>query len=190
VHLFDVLIEGIGFQAARGKNRMRRLINICFFIAILVLALAGQVKADGNDNFTYQFGGNTFTWQLPASPNVGSEYTIGQDFYIPDVPFSENGVAEGRGTFVFYSGQPGIGGGLELYNTNATLINAFGAQVYDGFESAPTFLPSTYELNNGSATGSVGTLVISAPEPGSLMLLSVGMLGLIVLACKKIIPEG
>jgi hypothetical protein len=190
VHLFDVGIEALGVPSARRKNRVRRLINICFFTAILVLALSGQVKADGNDNFTYQFGGNTFTWQLPASPNVGSDYTIGQDFYIPDVPFSENGVAEGTGTFVFYSSQPAIGGGLELYNTNATLINAFGAQVYEGLESAPTFLSSTYELNNGSATGSIGTLVISTPEPGSLMLLSVAMLGLIVLACKKIIAEG
>jgi hypothetical protein len=182
VHLFRVELTVL---KRPEKNGMRRLIISCSLIAILGLVSAGQARADGNDNFSYQFGGNTFTWQLPASPNVGSDYTVGQDFYVPGVPYSVNGVAQGTGTFVFFSSLPGIGGGLELYNVSTTFINAFGDQVYGGPENAPSFVPGTYELNNGSATGPVGTLVISTPEPESLLLVSIGMVALIGFGLKK-----
>jgi hypothetical protein len=168
---------------------MRRLIISFSLIAILGLVSAGQAKADSNDNFSYQFGGNTFSWQLPASPNVGSDYFIGQFFYILDVPFSENGAPQTLADLAFYS--TGDGGGVELYNGSTTFIDAFGAQLYEGLESAPTFLPGSYELNNDSATGPVGTLVISTPEPESLLLVGIGIFALIGLGLKKEkLPDG
>ena len=172
---------------------MRRLAISFLLIAIFGFVSVGRAQADGNDNFIYEFGGNTFTWQLPATPNVGSDYVPGQFFYIPDVPYSENGIAQSPSSLVFYSSLPGIGGGFELYNGGTYLINAFGAQVYNGLENSPTFVPGTYELNNSSATGLVGTLVISTivstPEPGTSLLLSVGMLSLLGLARRKLRSE-
>jgi len=59
-------------------------------------------------------------------------------------------------------------------------------------ENAPTFVPATYDLNNGSTTGPLGTLVISTssvsiPEPSSLILMGGGLLFLVGFARKKIL---
>ena len=51
-------------------------------------------------------------------------------------------------------------------------------------------MPGTYDLNNGSSTGPLGTLVISsvtAPEPSSLLLVGSGLLSLLGFARKKIL---
>ena len=59
-------------------------------------------------------------------------------------------------------------------------------------EDAPTFIPGTYKLNNGTLTGPIGTLVISfssvsVPEPSSLILLGGGLISLLGFARKKLL---
>jgi PEP-CTERM motif len=159
---------------------MRRLIIGGLLIAILGLVSASRAKAD---TFTYTFGGNTFVWQLPASPTIGAgDYETGHYFDTFDVPYTENGVAQAPGAILFFSSP---GGGFEGLG-----LNTFGPQLYSGTEQAPTFIPGTYHLNNGSLTGPLDTLVISSPvsspEPSSLMLIGSGLLSLLGLARKKI----
>jgi hypothetical protein len=92
----------------------RRLLAVCFLIAVFVLFATGRAKAD--EIFTYQFESNTFTWQLPASPSVAppNMFVTGSFFELEDVLFSENGGAKKHGTLDFYNQAPLMGGGFEL----------------------------------------------------------------------------
>jgi PEP-CTERM motif len=167
----------------------RRLLAICFLIAIFGLFSASRAKAD--DVFTYQFEGNTFTWQLPGSPSIVSPDTFfaGSYFEIEDVPFSENGGADMQGTLDFYEA-PNHGGGFQLFPVDSfnPILNAFGSQLYTGGEGSPTFTLGTFQLNDDGAGGPAGTLVISStPEPSSLLLVGGGMLALLGFARKRIL---
>jgi hypothetical protein len=173
---------------------MRRLIFGGLLIAVLGLVSASRAQADGVDTFTYTFEGNTFVWQLPSSPTIGAgDFVLGGNFAILDVPYSENGVAQTPSEFDFFSSSDAEGGGFEIITPSLTSpANAFGAQLYSGMENAPTFVPSTYDLNNGSTTGPLGTLIISTssvstPEPSSLVLMGSGLLFLLGFARKKIL---
>ncbi len=171
----------------------RRLLGICFLIAIFGVLSASRAKAD--DLFTYQLDGNTFTWELPASPSVAAPnmFVSGNFFEIEVVPFSENGGPQMQGTLDFYQG-PDNGGGFGLYpvDDSTPILNTFGSQLYTGDEGSPTFILDKFQLNNGTSDGPLGTLVISSvstPEPSSLLLLGAGALALLGLVRKRIIAE-
>ncbi len=171
---------------------MRRLMIGGLLIAVLGLVSASRAQADGFDSFTYTFDGNTFIWQLPSSPTIGAgNFVPNGSFDIFDVPYSENGVDQTPSEFDFFSSSMAEGGGFQIITPSLTSpANTFGAQLYSGMESAPTFVPGTYDLNNGSTTGPLGTLVISsvtAPEPSSLLLVGSGLLSLLGFARKKIL---
>jgi len=184
---------------------MRRLMISCFLMSILELVSAGRVAGD------------TFTWELPASPTIMSgDYTGGLPFFedgsyslISGAPFSENGIPQAPGVFQFST--PAGGGGVALADSglDTLFIDAFGPQVYSGMESAPTFVPGTYMLNNDLPDGPLGTLVIAqadgidsftyqfpaptpTPEPSSLLLLLIGT-GTLASVCfarrKKIVAH-
>jgi hypothetical protein len=169
---------------------LRRTTFACTLL-ILGLVLATRAKAD-DLAFTYNFNGNTFTWQLPASPTP-TDFTDGVFFDITNVPFSENGVLQATlGTFDFYN--TAAEGGFDLTicdmaEPSCIILNAFGSQVYSGPESAPTFLIGTpVNLNNGTPEGPMGGLttdVVTTPEPSGLLLLAGGLLSFIGLAWKR-----
>lgn len=169
----------------------RRILGVCFLIAIFGVLSASSAKAD--DIFTYQFGGNSFTWDLPASPIIvpPDSFTPGMFFELVGVPFSENGGPQTQGTLDFYQA-PDNGGGFELFpkGNSTPILNTFGPQLYTGGEGSPTFLLGKFELNNNRPDGALGTLVISStPEPSSLLLLGSGALALLGFARKRIIAE-
>jgi hypothetical protein len=85
-------------------------LGVCFFIAIFGLFSTSRAKAD--DLFTYQLGGNTFTWELAASPSVAppNMFLSGNFFEIEAVPFSENGGPQMQGTLDFYQAPDNLGG--------------------------------------------------------------------------------
>lgn len=173
---------------------MRRFIIGGLLIAVMGLVSASRAQADGVDTFTYTFDGNTFVWQLPSSPTIGAmDFILGTSFAILDVPYSENGVAQTPSEFDFFNASIPDGGGFVIVTPSLTSpANTFGAQLYSGMEDAPTFIPGTYQLNNGTSTGPIGTLVISfssvsAPEPSSLILLGSGLLSLLGFARKKLL---
>jgi hypothetical protein len=168
---------------------LRRFIVGSFLVTILGLASAGQAKADGLDNFKYTFDGHTYTWQLEASPTPGVFFENSL-FEIDDVSYKLDGVSQTPGIFDFFPGGGG-GGGFELsLGTNEIILNTFGDVLYKGHEDMPTFFLGKFMLNNDTADGPVGTLIISpnsAPEPGTLLLIGTGMLALLGIARKKLI---
>jgi len=160
-----------------------RLRVLLILIVSNVLALsASRAKADAEDVFTYtSYVGNVFIWDLPSSP-IPSSYVLLDAFTIDDVPFSENGVPQTSGSFVFFS-YPAYDGGF-----TAPDMSPSGIQLYSGSEEAPTFLPGTYMFPLDE-----GTLVIAAtPEPSSLLLFGTGLLALLGLSlclCRKSLKE-
>jgi hypothetical protein len=153
---------------------MRRVAAISFLAAVVGLLGTSRAMADSIDTFTYNFAGNTFAWDLPASP-VPDGSLPGYSFEIDNVSYSENGVPEPPEIFTFFS--LAEGGGFAVGEN--LILDAYGEQLYSPTESVPTFLTGTYELANGGPDGPLGTLVISStPEPTSLLLLGTGMLAL------------
>jgi len=165
---------------------LRRLFGICFLIAIFGVFSATSAKAD--DVFTYEFGSDSFTWDLAASPSIvpPNSDVPGSYFEIVDVPFSENNGPQTQGTFDFYEA-PDHGGGFQLISNSSLILNLFGPQLYTGGEGSPTFKLGTFDLNN-DGVGPMGTLTIkNTPEPSSLLLLGAGLLALLGFTRKKII---
>ncbi len=168
---------------------MRRyLITSCFVLAVFALFSATQAQADTIDNFTYEEGDNTFTWQLPSSPTLlPANFLPGLAFVITDVSYSENDIPQNPASLIF-SSDAGRGG-FFLFDTFQGILS-YGSQIYSGTEDTPTFLEGTFSLpdyfSSSDGSGIPATLTIkSVPEPSSLMLLGMGMLALLGLALKK-----
>ena len=154
-------------------------------LAILLLA-APQSRGDGVDTFTFTevAGGLVYswTWQSLATPTPDG-FGMGSDFLLSGVSadFSLDGVVLFPGwplDLSFYNSGTGelfdAGGLFGLEGTN---------QLYFGSEGSPTFLPGTYtgiDPDNTDLTGAdlTATLVISAPEPSSLLLLFSALLSI------------
>jgi hypothetical protein len=166
-----------------------------FSAALLLLSFsllaASQIRADGMDSYVYEFGGNTFTWELPTNPVIAPDNAyLGMGFTIPDLSFSENGVAM-VGTLDFYN--TSMDGGFDLWIGGYYFSNAYGPQLYTGPESAPTLLTGTFSLtdygNGDSPTeGNIlqVTSVSSVPEPSTFSLLAIGLaIGLVFTFLRK-----
>ena len=169
---------------------VRKFIGIISLVAISVLSLSTVVKADGMGTFTYQSAGNTFTWQLPASPVVdGVDVFPGIAFVLNDVPVYENGGPAEMGSFMFFS--TSCAGGFDLSFGDDLMVNTGWEQLYSGPESNPTFLTGTYSLTDDAVniSGLPGTLVVpgtpAVPEPSALVQLTIGLLALGLCSAAK-----
>ena len=166
---------------------MRRTIVLFLLSSLAILLLAApQSRGDGVDTFTFTEVEGVFvaslTWQSPATPTPDS-FGLGSDFLLSAVSadFSLDGV-------VLFPGWPldlnfyGSGTG-ELFDAGGLFGLDGTDQLYSGSEGSPTFLSGTYtgtDPDNTDATGAdlTATLVISAPEPSSLLLLFSALLSI------------
>lgn len=158
--------------------RTSRLFSAALLLLSFSLLAASQIRADGIDSYVYEFGGKTFTWELPTNPvTAPDDFVSGNSFTIPDLSFSENGVAM-VGTLDFFNASSG--GGFDLWiGDYFFLSDAFGPQLYTGPESAPTMLTGTFSLidegNGDFPIGETTLQVTSVPEPSTLSLLAIGL---------------
>jgi hypothetical protein len=148
---------------------------------------AAPLRANGTDDFTYQAGGNTFSWQLPSNPNPSSS-GAGYDFTFTNFSITENNSTV-TGTLDFYSNA--YGGGFDFWTGSLSdqdfLIDAYGSQLYWGSTGLPTLLTGNFWFldfagndNNQCVPIYLGNLQVSSassvPEPSALLLLLVGTL--------------
>ena len=70
-----------GFSPRRNYASLHRSPPL---MAALGFLGATRASADSIDTFTYTFGPDTFTWDLPASPTVDPNFSFpGNAFYVP-----------------------------------------------------------------------------------------------------------
>src|SRR3974377_281284 len=127
-----------------GGTMSRLILRGLVTLSLLCFSLLAtrQARAD-NIDYSWQFGGNTFTWSLPTQPGMSSSNVVsGLSFTISGVSFSENGVPSTLpGTVDFFSTASGnnpFPGGFDLYTGNFNfLVDAFGVQLYSGSEDKP-----------------------------------------------------
>jgi len=165
---------------------MRKTVVFFLLSSLALLLLASpQSRGDGVDTFTLTESASglvvTDTWQLPATPDTTGDFTTGIGFVLPGTPvnFSLDGLLLWAGPvdLTFYSAASGSG---ELLDA-AGLFGLSGiSQLYCGSEDSPTFLPGTYTGTDplSDPSGLTATLVISAPEPSSLLLLFSALLSI------------
>lgn len=144
-------------------------------------------------DFTYVVGSNTFAWSLPAEPVPATNVVLGQSFSIEGVSYTLNDAVQPLGDVEFYS--DALSGGLVLASYPPAVgqtyfIDAAGPVLYTGPESSPTFNTGTFSLSDVVA-GATGSLTITevgttaTPEPSTLLLTGLGVLGLFWFARKR-----
>ena len=174
---------------------MRRTVVLFLLSSLAILLLAApQSRGDGVDTFTFtEVGGGVVvsdTWQSLATPDTSGNFSAGIGFLLPAVPVDffvyDQLFQSGPVDLSFYSSSTGelfeAGGLFGLVGTGLFGLDGTD-QLYCGSEGSPTFLPGTYTGNdphNTDVTGAdlTATLVISAPEPSSLLLLFSALLSI------------
>ena len=168
---------------------MRRTVVLFLLSSLAILLLAApQSRGDGVDTFTFtEVGGGVVvsdTWQSLATPDTSGNFSAGIGFLLPAVPVDffvyDQLFQSGPVDLSFYSSSTGelfeAGGLFGLVGTGLFGLDGTD-QLYSGSEGSPTFLPGTYTGTDGDS-GLTATLVISAPEPSSLLLLFSALLSI------------
>lgn len=159
------------------------------WIAALMLC-AMPLMADAVKAATVRFtlsGDYVATWELDASASP-SFYQSGTGAVFWNIAGQFEGAARPLADITFYSSS--VGGGLNLYDFQGdlNLLAADGPQLYVGPESAPNFKLGTFALSQFRGPG-VYTLTVAevsaVPEPSSVALVALGILGLMIFRCRS-----
>jgi hypothetical protein len=199
--------ERISEKAQEGTLMGRYFIALYTVVFILVGVMATPARADSTatpasiDTFVFTAcntpltgtcapGGLVYTWEAPSSPTPTPSIAcqpngtfLGCVTVFADV--AVNGSDFGLTTIRF--GSPNSQDGLGGFEISALGLNEIGAQLFSGSVSSPTFVPGTYPMfASDLPSPPTGTLIISTPEPTTLLsLLGLGALSLIGIRLKS-----
>ena len=167
---------------------------------------SGPQLSGPSDTFTMSFS-------LPSQP-VTTDFILGDDFIVDALtPFtyssSNGGTASGLVFLTFYtptsSSQPGgffvdfcaVGPSCATGQEYTWVVP--GPLLYSGLESSPTLLPISFDFTGGqfldrctfcdnfdaSGTFDGSVNVVPTPEPGSALLLLLGIFGIFTISCHQ-----
>jgi hypothetical protein len=157
--------------------------------ALLVVCLAAATPAFAGSldyfSITDGYTGAIYTFSLAASP-APPDFSTSTYFEMENVSMLVNGTPE---TGNVYFQDSSSGGGSQIYGTTITLddVGIGNFQLFQGTNTAPTFNLGQFTMDNDTyrtnplddATITISNTPISpAPEPGSLILLGTGVLGM------------
>ena len=149
-----------------------------FVAAVLAAGLIPAAVQAADLHFAYTApDGVSASWDQSSTPNVS--FSAADTSTIVDVTngaaSQPSGPAPQYYTVAFFSANA-VGrfqGGFLLVGTDTSFVKTNGGdQVYTGPETAPTFAPGVFAMNNGSLT------VSPVPEPATWAMLLVGLAGL------------
>ena len=162
-------------------------------IVLTALVAAAPAFADTMANFTIDVpGGTTYTFSLPSNPTVSG--SMPNYFDVSGVAITITGYGTQTGT-TYFSNTVGFGdGGLAIYGlTPGTLdLDYLGPVLFTGSVTDPTFTAGTFTLENDgdpeNAADDATVNIMLTPEPGTLVLLGLGLLCLAG-AMRRRLPE-
>jgi len=155
------------------------------FLALVLAIAAGSAKADSTLLSYTLTGPDTASFTLAVNPTVADSLNqFGFDLTPTNLVVDGVHVSD---LLFFYSGDPmflgvpvpGPAGGLSGF----IFPSLVGPQLYSGPESAPTMLTGTFALTDFDTGTEKYTLVVapvSTPEPATLALFGVGLLGMAI----------
>jgi hypothetical protein len=162
------------------------------FAAFLAASLTA--KADTLE-FTLTGGGNTFTFSLPSNPTPDSS-TSGTSFTLDNIMVTEGLIS--FSTDIKFSNLT-AGGGMDFSIPSppplpGVDLDLLGAQLYSGLESSPMFSATAtpFMLSRPKEDSDDFTLAIadlSIPEPASIELVAIGLLGIVGTVRRKSLPR-
>lgn len=179
---------------------LHRLSVACAVLALFAGFSASRAKADTTnvvtgttyiDNYDFTISGNSYTWSIPLPPAVSNVDSVHGAFDVT-VPYSLNNGAATLGAFDFYATSDLGGFALTVPATGIALLNLTGPQLFTGPVSAPTLSLGSFtgftDLVSGETDGALTvtqSAVTATPEPGTLLLTGIGLLGLFWIARRK-----
>jgi hypothetical protein len=132
--------------------------------------------------FTLTGGGGTFTFSIADSPTPDSWFD-GVSFVVYDVPApSVSGLVDVTLYNKDWFDVDHRSLQIEDYNAGLSLYELFGAQLYSGLESSPTFKHGNFQLQDARGNPyslTIASDVAAVPEPGTwaMMIAGLGMAG-------------
>jgi hypothetical protein len=156
------------------KSRILGLLAITLF--------AGPMAANASLlNFSLSDATDTFVWQMDSNPTPTSSTDTRASF--ANTAVSVNGIVS-LYTIRFWI--LSSFGGLDISDDSGFLLGQRGDQLFTGTTAAPVFATGVWALTdlivehvyNGNYTLTVSAVTASVPEPGTLALLGLGLVGM------------
>ena len=156
------------------------------FLALVLAIAAGSAKADSTLLSYTLTGPDTASFTLAVNPAPADSLNqFGFDVTPSNLVVDGVNVSD---LLFFYNASPSIGG-VPIPGLSGGISGLFffpglaGPQLYSGSESAPTMLTGTFSLTDFDTGTEKYTLVVapvSTPEPATLALFGVGLLGMAI----------